>query len=330
MKYTAKYGFIKPEATDTVNANDINENFDMLDQKLKETKDQNADFNATSQQLLIDAGNSNAEKKVDLVLFMGQSNMAGRGTASKSPVVPYGHGYEFRAISDPHRLYNITEPFGVNENNPASGVAESIKTGSLVSAFANAYYAISKIPIVGVSCSKGGTKIDWWQPDGLPLQDAIARYNLARNWLEFNGFTVRRKFMVWCQGESDGDAKTSKETYTALFNNMLNAMLEQGIEKLFLIRIGNYNGADSPARYSDIIECQTTIAQTNPNVVMCACNLAGMRERNLMKDEFHYTQEGYNECGQCAGENVAVYYATGKEPAMYDSAYNTMYYSHKN
>ena len=54
---------------------------------------------------------------VDLVMFMGQSNMAGRGTASEAPVVPKGYGYEFRAISDPTKLYDIVEPFGVNENN---------------------------------------------------------------------------------------------------------------------------------------------------------------------------------------------------------------------
>lgn len=71
---------------------------------------------------------------VDLVLFIGQSNMAGRGVASEATTVGEGHGFEFRAISDPTRLYPIEEPFGVNENNSESGVNENKKTGSMVSA----------------------------------------------------------------------------------------------------------------------------------------------------------------------------------------------------
>ena len=56
-------------------------------------------------------------KQIDLFMFMGQSNMAGRGISSQEwpetpPVLMPGAGYEFRAISDPTRLYPIVEPFG--------------------------------------------------------------------------------------------------------------------------------------------------------------------------------------------------------------------------
>lgn len=80
-------------------------------------------------------------KVVDLVIFMGQSNMAGYGgTASRAPVVPEGHGYWFKSISDPTKLYNITEPFGAGETNMDSGLGNCQRNGSMVSAFANAYY----------------------------------------------------------------------------------------------------------------------------------------------------------------------------------------------
>ena len=44
-------------------------------------------------------------KQIDLFMFMGQSNMAGRGISSQKwpetpPVLMPGAGYEFRAISD--------------------------------------------------------------------------------------------------------------------------------------------------------------------------------------------------------------------------------------
>ena len=50
------------------------------------------------------------DKKVDVCIFMGQSNMAGRGEAQDSVVFGEGRGYEFRAVSDPSKLYPVQEP----------------------------------------------------------------------------------------------------------------------------------------------------------------------------------------------------------------------------
>ena len=60
---------------------------------------------------------------VDLVLFIGQSNMAGRGITSErwreeAPKLTPIAGYEYKAISDPCKLHIMKEPFGVCENNP--------------------------------------------------------------------------------------------------------------------------------------------------------------------------------------------------------------------
>lgn len=51
-----------------------------------------------------------ARTEVDVILFAGQSNMSGVGDASLAPAVPEGVGYEFRAITDPTRLYPLAEP----------------------------------------------------------------------------------------------------------------------------------------------------------------------------------------------------------------------------
>ena len=57
-----------------------------------------------------DQKSATKENEVDVFVFMGQSNMAGRGDKEKSVVCEKGHGYEFRAISDPAKLYGIEEP----------------------------------------------------------------------------------------------------------------------------------------------------------------------------------------------------------------------------
>ena len=95
-------------------------------------------------------------KTVDLFLFMGQSNMAGRGIVSEkwaqpAPQIMEGAGYEYRAISAPDKLYPLTEPFGRQENAEDGINDGNMKTGSLVTAFVNACYQKTGVPIVGVS-----------------------------------------------------------------------------------------------------------------------------------------------------------------------------------
>lgn len=250
---------------------------------------------------------------VDLFMFMGQSNMAGRGivTAEHSvpaPALTEGAGYEYRAVSSPDRLYPISEPFGRKENRKGGIDDGDRKTGSMVTAFVNAYYERTGIPVVGVSASKGGSRIDQWQPGGDFLQDAIARLDAASEFLTAGQYRIRHRYMLWCQGESDGDMAKPGEQYRREFERMLDAMLQAGIEKCFLVRIGHYNGTGG-TDYSGIMMAQDAIAQTNADVVMVSRLFEQMRRRGLMKDDFHYFQEAYNLVGQEAGENAARYTA---------------------
>lgn len=52
MKYTSNYGFKKPEITDAVNIKDITDSFDKIDEKLKETQDDNTDLRSTFENLV--------------------------------------------------------------------------------------------------------------------------------------------------------------------------------------------------------------------------------------------------------------------------------------
>ncbi|MEK5239001.1 sialate O-acetylesterase [Paenibacillus sp. FSL L8-0470] len=245
------------------------------------------------------------QQTVDLVMFMGQSNMAGRGTAEQAPVVPSGTGYEFRSMSDPARLYEIMEPFGVNENNAASGVSETIKTGSMISAFAIEYYKLTSRPVVGVSCSKGGTSINQWQPEGAFLNDAIDRFHLADRYLERSGYCVKHKFMVWCQGETDGDLGMSAAEYKFKLSLMIEAMLAAGLEHCYLIRTGN--NRDQPALYNPIKAAQTELCKEYANTTLVSAKFEEMSAKGQMSDAFHYTQKAYNITGADAGRNTALH-----------------------
>ena len=249
-------------------------------------------------------------KTVDLFMFMGQSNMAGRGIVTPEHPEPAPEplpnaGYEYRAVSDPGKLVPISEPFGRAENRRGGIDDGDMKTGSMVTAFVNAYYTRTGVPVVGVSASKGGSVISQWRPGGAYLTDAIDRFESALEFLRGSGIAVRHRFMLWCQGESDADIGNTGTDYVQDFTHMLDAMTSRGIERCFLVQVGRFNG---PGRsYAPMRTLQDRITAENERVIMVSRLFETMKERGLMKDPFHYFQQAYNEVGRDAGKNTAKY-----------------------
>ncbi len=259
---------------------------------------------------------STSEKEVDLAIIMGQSNASGVGTASLAPKVESYMGSEFRAITDPTKLYDIQEPFGKDENKEFAINDRKLKSGSFLSAFVNSYYTQTGHKLVCVSASQGATSITSWQPQGSKLNDAINRLQSARDWLKQNGYTVKNTFVVWLQGETDGGLGLSTETYMNYLNKTIDTMLSNGADNFYIIRIGN--NKDNETLYTSIIEAQTKICTSKSNTILASTKLSIMAENGMMKDQFHYTQHGYNIVGYDAGMNVAYHIMTGKEPTLYD------------
>lgn len=245
-------------------------------------------------------------KEIFLMMFMGQSNMAGRGNAKEAPALIEGAGYEYRAVTAPDALSELREPFGENENN-AKGVTEpGMKTGSMVSAFVNACYRETGIPIVGVSCAKGGSSIAEWMQDTAYYKDAVEREKRCEKWLLSHDYHIRYKGMVWCQGCTDGDLRTPPEIYKMHTAKFMKAYcLECGIEKCFLIQIGNHR--DDRKLYVPIRQAQVELTKENKDIILVSEQLKTFADRSLMKDEFHYLQRGYNIIGEEAGRNTGKY-----------------------
>lgn len=245
-------------------------------------------------------------KQVHLIMFMGQSNMAGRGNAKEAPAVKKGIGYEFRAITAPDSLSPLTEPFGEDENDAAGVYEPGMKTGSMVSAFVNAYVGITKVPVVCVSCSKGGSAISEWLPKNSYYLDAVRRMNRCELFLHSNKIRVVHRLMVWCQGCTDGDLHTDPMVYQHQTSEMLHSFMKEcSIERCFLIQIGNHR--DDPERYLPIQKAQLNLAEQEQNIILVSRQFATFAARGLMKDEFHYCQEGYNLVGAESGKKAGYY-----------------------
>ena len=238
---------------------------------------------------------------VDLVLFTGQSNMSGRGLAEDAPIVPEGYGYWYKDPSftnmaqAPAGLYQITEPFGL----------EKLCTGSLVSEFALTHYKQTGYPIVAIAGAIGGRGIESFVPGG----DVYGKYNVeavtkAKAYLEANGKTIRRAFVVFNQGESDA-GKTSKASYIEQFNSFWADLKSRfGFEKMFIIELGQYNGDDMDI--TEIKAAHTELADTNADIHIVSSKFTGATA--YMDDNWHYTQPAYNAVGRDAAINAAVYY----------------------
>ena len=268
---------------------------------------------------------------VDLLIFAGQSNMAGNGEAALAPEVTEGAGYEFRAVSDPTMLYPVEAPFGLEENRengiydvwPDSGIRR--KLGDLVPAFINAYYETTGVPVVGVSASEGGTRIRQWMPGSNRYEDLCDRICAAKEFLEnSDAYELRHTYLIWCQGESDGDAGMSESSYYEAFDHLVTGLKSNGmVDACMVIRIGNFG--TNLNKYDGIMRAQTSYCQDSTNAVLISTRFAEMAETGLMRDVYHYTQEGYNLAGEEAGKNAGYYANTGMEPELWDYEADEMY-----
>lgn len=261
--------------------------------------------------------------EVDLIMFMGQSNMSGTGESIDAPKVIEHAGYEFKAITDPTKLYKLSEPFGELENKKNGIDDGDLKTGSLVSSFVNAYYSGTQVPVVAVSASAGGSSLHSWSKEGTLLPDAVERYNTAKNWLTDNGYKIRHSYMVWLQGESDGNKGTGADEYIESLKEIVSEMQKNGIEKCFIIRIGILT--DDTQLYDTIIEAQTKLCHDNEDFILISTKAVELENMGLMRDTVHYSQGGLNIIGSDAGCNMAYYVITGKEPSLYDFKDDNLY-----
>ena len=256
-------------------------------------------------------------KTVDLAIFMGQSNMAGRGEYADATECPIGVGYEFRSVSNADMLFGVSEPFGKSENNDSindngsNGVDR--RSGDMVSSLMNSYYAQTGVPIVGVQASRGGTNIGYWNT-AAQKNEAQSRLTAAKTYLEDNGYTVNHIFMVWCQGEADADkiysGSQSAASYKSQTLNAFEYMKTVGVTDMFIVQTGHYNGDDDTdgkhdEAYVTVHDAQAELASENDNVYTVGSFL---EFKENMKDNYHFHQIAYNTVGIAAGKAIAEVY----------------------
>jgi len=246
-------------------------------------------------------------RSMDLILCMGQSNMSGAGgDAAEAPGLTEGAGYEYRAVTDPDTLHVLSEPFGEKENRGTLDDTELLeRKGSLVTAFVNAYYEQTKVPVVAVSASRGSSSLNGWNTKGL-REEAADRLAAAKECMKKEKIHVRHTYMLWFQGEADANLKATKEEYETGLRTLVSYMEEQGVEKCFVIELGP--DLEDPGKHREVMEAQLESCEKNQDMVLVSVLPAELLDPEL-RDVLgiHYGQEALNRIGTDAGKNAGEY-----------------------
>ncbi len=246
---------------------------------------------------------------VTVVLFSGQSNMAGRGENKRlAPVLEKNVAFEYRAVTDPGNLYYLEEPFGVNENR-TDGINDVYpngiprKSGGMVSMVCKTYFENTGIPIVGVSASQSSTALAKFLP-GTPIyNDTEERLSSCLEYLRENGYNIKHIYMVWCQGESDSN--TDIEKYEEGVKSIVEGFrTDFGLEMCFISLVGpSVNSTHGNVSYA-----QRDLSMNYPYCTVASGAAEYFLEQELLKgDGIHYKQQAYNIVGKQVGYVMAAY-----------------------
>lgn len=247
-------------------------------------------------------------KEADLILFMGQSNMSGAGgNAAEAPELIRGAGYEYKAITQPDALCVLKEPFGELEHKEGFLDDSPFLTrgGSLVTAFVNAYYQQTKERVIAVSASRGSAQISSF--NRYLAEDVIERLEGAKTVMTEQGVNIRHIYMVWFQGETDAYVGTTSDEYVGGMQKLLFTLQPYGVEKCFVIQIGNVVMDGETIDTSYIQTVQENLCAGDENFILVSTLPKQISEPPYMEDQIHFTQAGLNLIGEDAGTAAGKY-----------------------
>jgi Carbohydrate esterase, sialic acid-specific acetylesterase len=260
--------------------------------------------------------NDDAET-VDLVLFIGQSNMSGRGSSEKSIKVPQGVAYEYKSETD--EIIHLKDPVGESEPNKAE--SGSLIPSLLLSLYGNLEEKRSTIAIVS---AKGGSSVSDWQRGEYLYNLAVNKLNEAITHINSRpDLKIGKVYYVWLQGERDAILSTTKEEYINKYKQLHSDLLNDiNANEGFMIRTGYDYRDDSDTKMNEkIISAQNSLTNKISDLIMISKLASTFTVENglVSEDGVHYTQKGLNILGKDAGENLAEYFNIGTSPELIES-----------
>ena len=210
-------------------------------------------------------------------------------------------------MTQPEELVILAEPFGEMEHKEGYLDDRGLipRGGSLATSFVNAYYQQTKERVVAVSASRGSAQVSSF--NNYLVEDVIARLETAKATMTAQQVNIRHIYMVWFQGETDAYVETSEESYIGEMQKLLHTLQPYGVEKCFVIQIGNVIMAGETVDTSAMQKTQEMLCETDEIFVMISTLPKELSKPPYMEDGIHFTQQGLNLIGEDAGKHMGEY-----------------------
>ena len=221
-----------------------------------------------------------AKKDFPIYLLMGQSNMVGRDThglesqADNPRVLALNGDGQWVVARDPIQPQVGTIPGGIGPGIPFA--QEMLKA------------ADSKITIGLVGCAVGGTPLSRWVKGGDLYERAVSRAKIAAQAGVITG-------VLWHQGESDSDQKTTADTYEARLTQMFKDLrADLGLPNLPIVvgQLGDFLTSGKHPYVSTVRAAIKHIPAVVPNVGYADSTGLGQKGDNL-----HFSARAQKEFG---------------------------------
>ncbi len=256
-------------------------------------------------------------KKIDVILFCGQSNMQGQSEALTERESVAG-ALEYKWLTD--SVQPLANPVGENIKydgtagytyhdgvDQAAWLRDHALGGAcyghtnLVPSFCRAYIEACDKAVLAVHIAKGSTEVHQWLPgtDGYRMIVGKAKAALAYISREYE---VEHVFLAWLQGESDAVFKNSKASYKQQLASLARALMaELPLERFGVIRVGRFT---RDARDDEIIEAQNELCRENEAFLMLTEIATELNTKPEYMNPFvggHYSARGLEKLGREAG-----------------------------
>lgn len=213
---------------------------------------------------------------MDVLIFMGQSNM--QGSTGEKCFEPTGCGvFEYRYLTN--ELKPLISPVGEDIESDTGELlltGSALGNGSMVPYFANVY-AKSRGKTVAIHSAKGNTSIAEWKKGTERFNIAVEKIKAGIKKAAETG-NVNRVYVIWLQGESDALLRTSQEEYEKSLKQFKNDLKNEfSFNKFCIIKTGYFAAyaewdkdlfEDKKAADEAIMSAQDSIVKKDSDFVM--------------------------------------------------------------
>lgn len=261
----------------------------------------------TPETITIEAGAATYATPYEYVLCLiaGQSNASYYGgDDALAPNLPNGVCYVW------DNTYNT-----IREVNDGSAASKTCKQ-TYGPAIALEFYKKTGMGLIIVNSAVGSTAqvaeadngAGNWSPTGTLRQTAIDRFNACKTYLDSNNYCYQNGFIVWTQGERDGQeiqlGTITKAQYKTGLSEMIDFFKTNLGSKLpfILTATAYYTSTGDNTGSKSVRAAQYEITHEKAGAYMGFTGAVKFPSRNLLADGVHYNQIGKNILGTAVGK----------------------------